>query len=219
MVNINKGNSPATLVNYRREQIRIDRDLTGKNIFDDFRNKDELRTLLIKEQGYLCAYCMQRIKNDPLKSKIEHCKSQDEFSAEKLNYANLLLCCKGNEGQKKENHHCDTKKGKDTFHFNPSESRHNMEQLIKYGSRGSISSDNTSLDFEMNNILNLNEKMLKMNRESVQIAVETALNKNSGTRTRSEIVRLINKWSKLTDGKYKAYYGVAIYKLKKHPSY
>lgn len=43
--------------------------------YDNYPEKDELRTCLLTEQGHICCYCMQRISSD--KMKIEHCQSQD----------------------------------------------------------------------------------------------------------------------------------------------
>jgi hypothetical protein len=51
--------------------------------YDSFPDKDVLRLSLLEEQGYICAYCMRRIENNPLKTKIEHWKSREVYNAEK----------------------------------------------------------------------------------------------------------------------------------------
>ncbi|OQY33157.1 MAG: hypothetical protein B6241_08620 [Spirochaetaceae bacterium 4572_59] len=220
MVNINKKTPPQSLIDYKRQQKIHDKDLVGKDIFDDFKEKSDLRTSLIEEQGYICAYCMQKIENDPLKCKIEHCISQDESSKKKLDYDNLLLCCKGNEGHKPVDQHCDTKKGEKSFHFNPSEQKYDMERLIQYNSQGKILSTDAELNDQLVQTLNLNFKMLKMHRLGVLQEIERVLSKKKGTRTKSEIQKLINRWEALgSKGQHKPFYGVAVYKLKKHQSY
>ena len=220
MVNIKKVTPSRSLDNYRRAVIRSDKELKSEDIFNDYSDKKDLRTTLITEQGYICAYCMGSIEDDPLKVKIEHCKSQEEFPEEKLYYNNLLLCCKGNEGQKSANQHCDTKKGAKTFNFNPSDQRNDMERLIKYSSKGEILSDDSNLDFELNDVLNLNFYILKKHREGVLKEIETALNFKKGVRTPSEIQKIIEKYERLSSqGEHKPFFGVAIFKLKKHQAY
>lgn len=61
---------------------------------------DDLRNALLKDQGYICAYCMRRI---PVKdsgtdetTRIEHLIPQSALSqAEAMDYANMVICCPG----------------------------------------------------------------------------------------------------------------------------
>ncbi|MFM2429161.1 MAG: hypothetical protein RLZZ511_374 [Cyanobacteriota bacterium] len=64
--------------------------------FTELRNpeKPELLGSLLKEQGYICCYCCQRI--GPTNSHIEHLKPQKHcLEAEKIAYENLLASCPG----------------------------------------------------------------------------------------------------------------------------
>ena len=220
MVNIQKSNAPQSLSQYRREAVsQYGTELTQGNIFNDLPQKGESRTAIIQEQGYLCAYCMTRIIDSPLDTKVDHCHSQDGFPSEKLDYKNLLLCCNGNEGEKAQNQHCDTRKGGLSFSFNPSDPQNDMSGLIKYRSDGSIYSENNVLNSEINNILNLNYPRLKMNRKSILLAFEIVLNSRPGNRSSGEIRNLIDKYkTKNVDGELSPYYGVALYKHSRHHS-
>jgi uncharacterized protein (TIGR02646 family) len=90
MRTIVKGREPASLVEYRSG-----RGATYENYWD----KDTLRTQLVDEQGGLCCYCLSRIRAEHGKMKIEHWHSQDKYSAEQLTYSNMLGACMGNEGK------------------------------------------------------------------------------------------------------------------------
>ena len=63
--------------------------------------KEKLRTSLLEEQGYICAYCMKKLEDDFSKVKIEHYIARNEEN--QLDYNNLLAVCKGNEGEAKTN--------------------------------------------------------------------------------------------------------------------
>ena len=41
-------------------------------IYENFRKKNELRESLLKEHGYICCFCMQRIKDSNETTKIAH---------------------------------------------------------------------------------------------------------------------------------------------------
>ena len=60
MLYIKKGKEPPSLTAYKKEN----------NAYFDGCNKEDIRKNLLKEQGYLCAYCMRRI--DQKHMKIEH---------------------------------------------------------------------------------------------------------------------------------------------------
>ena len=79
MILIKKGNEPRSLTVYRKTQYA----------YFDGCPKDEIRKSLLKEQGYLCAYCMRRI--DLKHTRIEHWTPEAELSElEKLDYSNML---------------------------------------------------------------------------------------------------------------------------------
>lgn len=64
MIHIDKGPEPRELVRHRNSS----RDAS----YAEFRELDALRAALVRDQGYLCAYYMQRIDASPSGMKIEH---------------------------------------------------------------------------------------------------------------------------------------------------
>jgi hypothetical protein len=91
---------------------------------------DDLRDILLQEQGYLCAYCLQRIEKDTM--KIEHwyprclcknakndidenlkcnCKKQTSKDCSQIDYKNLIAVCKGITSVEDLYRHCDTLRG------------------------------------------------------------------------------------------------------------
>lgn len=151
MKRIEKGKEPKSLEKHR----------AAKGDFEGLR-KNKLRKQLIEEQGYICCYCMRRIKSDEpiVSTKIEHVKSQKNHPELQLVYQNLLLACEGNEGYPKIMQTCDTYKGEYDLSFNPADKNRNVESLIKYLKNGEIRSSDPVLDNELNEILHLNTKDL-----------------------------------------------------------
>jgi len=162
MKRIEKGKEPKSLEEHRAKG----GDYEGLPHKD---REEDLRKQLLSEQGFICCYCMKRIpqtltqeqinKNYP-SSKIEHVLSQENSPDLALIYSNLLVACNGNHGQPKSVQTCDTFKGKEDFHFNPSSFR-NIEELIKYKADGEILSENERLNKELVDVLNLNTYDLK----------------------------------------------------------
>jgi hypothetical protein len=78
-----------------------DESVSFKMIWSIFRDKnkeqyEKIKAFLVKEQGYLCAYCGSRIKADS-NTPIEHIapKSLPENKDKVLSYHNLVAVCKG----------------------------------------------------------------------------------------------------------------------------
>lgn len=89
MIYITKGREPAELVKYKKNGCSdTDFGFDGVNM-----PKAVVRTQLLKEQGYLCAYCMRRLIDDHTKVKIEHYEPRN--SVNELDYNNLLAVCNG----------------------------------------------------------------------------------------------------------------------------
>lgn len=76
MIYIKKRTEPKSLVEHR---------CTPGATFDGL-DKTELRECLLKEQGYLCAYCMKRI-HDEKDTKIEHYRARNIE-----NQLNIAIC-------------------------------------------------------------------------------------------------------------------------------
>ena len=49
-----KGEEPKSLTAYKKDKFAY---------YDGYTEKDEIRENLMKDQGYLCGYCMRRIQN------------------------------------------------------------------------------------------------------------------------------------------------------------
>lgn len=180
--------------------------------------KDRIRDSLLKEQGHLCAYCMQRINPDTM--KIEHWHSQahsrDEDENEQLDYKNLLACCMGNEGQPPKEQHCDTKKRDQDISFNPANPDHKSRMKIRYFGDGTVRSEDRKFNEEINKILNLNWIRLKSNRKAILDKVMEELNRKPGSRTKREIQTYIRRWEAQNSNRHlKEYCAVALYFLEK----
>lgn len=176
----------------------------------DYNAIPELKNALLDEQGYLCAYCMQRISEDTM--KVEHIKPRSKNKELTFTYNNLVACCKGGEGYSEDMQHCDTKKGNTEISidvFNDDDIK-----TISYSSRtGEIKSSSTEYYNDINNILNLNCSYLKGQRKSVLDGVIDALGKKSD-RKKSSIKKEYNKYfNKDKEGKYKPYCGIVLWFL------
>jgi uncharacterized protein (TIGR02646 family) len=104
-----KGKEPNNLAQYR---------ISKQGSYDKYQEKDELREFLLKEQKYLCAYCMCRIENNPLLTKIDHWKpkSKEIYKNLELEYSNLFALCSGKNGDVL---HCDTSKDSNEISISP----------------------------------------------------------------------------------------------------
>ncbi|MDJ0509205.1 MAG: TIGR02646 family protein [Crocosphaera sp.] len=209
---IKKQNEPPSLLKHRSQ----------KNAdYNNYKNKDDLRLSLLEEQGYICCYCMQRIKIDDVqimnqKMKIEHWQCQDKYPHLQLNYNNLLAACLGNEGKPFGEQHCDTKKGNSDIKINPTDK--NCETLIQCGSNGKLKSHDPDIEKDLNETLNLNINFLVKNRKDTINTVITQLNKKYPHKTWSKtgIQSLIDKLiSKDKNGHYSSYCSAVIAYLRR----
>lgn len=202
---IKKFNEPASLKQFRA--------IPGAS-YDDYRDKDELRQLLMKEQGFICCYCMQRIKLET--THIEHWKPRSLYPEFQLDYKNLLAVCDGNEGKPKHLQHCDKKKGNKEITINPTDP--NCEIQTKFLSNGEVYSEDETINQEFNTVLNLNIQTLVINRKNVlDFAIRKLTTENrEGTWSKTVLKKELRKWESLgTDGKYEPYCRIVIFFLKK----
>jgi uncharacterized protein (TIGR02646 family) len=157
-----------------------------------------IRQKLLAEQGYLCAYCMQRITNET-STGVEHFDPQalPKYKSKRLLYTNFLVVCKGETTIKEKNQkgellekktcHCDKTiggKGDGTKEMRILDPREfgKCEDLLVYSISGEVKSKDNNLDveYDLNEMLNLNNKLLKTNRKDIlDIAVQRL--KNSQT--------------------------------------
>uniref|UniRef100_UPI004048D505 hypothetical protein n=1 Tax=Aliarcobacter sp. TaxID=2321116 RepID=UPI004048D505 len=188
---------------------------------------------LLEEQGYICAYCMQKI--DESNSTIEHIigqKFKDEIGQEigkkeDTNYDNMLAVCLGNSCKEL---HCDKSRAKyqskrAKLYVNPL-SKIQMEN-IKFSKSGviyykepesEIDKKNEKLDDkeirkDINEVLNLNCKRLQEERKKIKDAILSTLSKNNFDKAKAK--NELNKLETSTTSLNK-FCQVAIYELKKH---
>lgn len=197
MKKIIKQSEPRSLVKHRSQ---------ANANYDNYPDKDDLRKSLLKEQGYICCYCMSRIKLDEM--KIEHWQSQTKYASRQLDYKNLVGACMGNQGARPQNQHCDTRKGDSEITINPIEGDKNCENLIKYRPDGKIYSDDPSINCDLHETLNLNLGFLKKNRKDALDVVIRKLDEKFSNKTWAKITvqREIDKLNaKDENGFYDAY--------------
>lgn len=196
----------------------------------DYQSIPELVRSLLREQGYICAYCMRRIPcHDKLHKKdginyvqtdenhrIEHIHSRERHPDEKLNYSNMVICCPGHIGNEE---HCDRLKGSKDISFTPFDE--NFISTLSYHSDGTIISTNHQYDKEINEILNLTTPLLKENRrQSWNTVIKELVANNKGkVWTKAIVSKYIQKYSSMhsKDGllQYIPYCGIVVYMLKK----
>jgi uncharacterized protein (TIGR02646 family) len=137
--------------------------------------KDEIRERLAREQGFLCCYCMQRIRAELDAMKIEHWESQTNPATRhrQLEWKNLLGACHGKEGSPWRDQHCDTRRGDTPITVNPTEAR--CEQLVRFLPDGTIASDDPAVQTDLDQTLNLNHATLRNNRKSILDSLRQAM--------------------------------------------
>ncbi len=148
MRQIIKSKEPKSLASYRKKR--------GAKFGNDDMPKDELRASLIKDQGYICCYCMKRITlqdDATTNTKIEHFKPQSIYNGTDgkpdltLNYSNLFLACKGEEvdDNDKKCNCCDSKKLHKELVFVDIQDK-SIEDKLRYTPNGFIYSDPKYID-------------------------------------------------------------------------
>jgi len=155
---ITKAAEPQSLVQHRAQ---------AHSDYNNYVQKDELRTALVGEQKGLCCYCTGRIRADAEAMKIEHWQCQASYPQHQLAYGNLLGACLGGQGQAEADQHCDTRKGNRELLWNPATAAHMIESRLRYLSDGTVESTDAAFNDQLNSVLGLNLKYLKNNRKAV----------------------------------------------------
>ena len=105
-----KGDLPLAFTNWlTSNKKKIEDDIADKNVkgtelwafFRDDGNAayDALKNHLVKEQGYICCYCGQRIENDN-HTAIEHLQPKSSYKIKIFDYNNLIASCRGGSSDK-----------------------------------------------------------------------------------------------------------------------
>lgn len=202
MIRITKGHEPAEWTAYRKTPGAV------------YHAIPELRDALLTEQGYLCAYCMRRIPvKDPDNSdtsRIEHIQPRTIYPHSELDYTNMVICCPGFINSSE---HCDKSKNKQEISFTPFNI--NVQNSISYSTKdGTVQSSNDGWNTEMNDVLCLNNSLLKINRSQVLKGIRAILEKKKWKR--AELENQLHHWSNPNaDGKRSPYCGIVIWYLEK----
>ena len=190
MIHIKKGTPPKGLLDYKKSPHAVYSPPSDV--------KEIWRDALLKEQGNLCAYTMERIEpgfmwedNKPTnrpKVKLEHINPQNGDKDNDLNHFNVVAVCNGNEGDVQKNQYADTRKGEDSLDRRLHPTNLDIEKLIKYRPNGEIFTNIQELNVQIDDnialtvskkrsILNLNYKNLRDGRKYTYEAVKIKLKK------------------------------------------
>ena len=197
MIRINKNEEPDSWAAHRETE------------GSEYEATNDLRTALLIEQGYICAYCMRRIPvRDSVsseESRIEHIQCRQNHPHLQLEYKNMLVCCPGCINGEE---HCDKSKGNKDIHFSLFTDA--LPKSITYSSKdGHIRSLNAEWDKDINEVLSLNNIRLKNNRLQVIEGIIQSLNKAKWKT--SELEQKLEEWTqKDFNGRLKPYCGVVI---------
>ena len=161
-----KGKEPKSLTVYRNKARGREDGYGG---YDGYREKDELRESLIREQGSLCCYCCLGITKGSM--RIEHWMPRAECSKLELVYSNMLAACCGGEDGSKEEYHCDVRKGNRILKYSPANPAHAIESKISYYANGEIRSSCCEFDRQIDDVLNLNNEDLMSHRKKALQAI------------------------------------------------
>lgn len=210
-------NQPAELITYKKTT-------TPAPTYADFKDKDVLRQALLEEQGFICGYCMRRIANDSLNTKIEHYQEQCNFPAKSLDFDNMLAVCSGHLNNNTKNPICDTKRGsfdktQQSLIINPFDK--NQMAKITF-SEGRVEIDDVDMQNDLDIKLNLNHQTLLENRLAKLEVIRQEVTKTfpkAKMITKAYIEQKISEYSKPdANGKLKEYCQVYIYWLEKQRS-
>lgn len=193
--------------------------------------KQEVRQHLVMEQGYLCCYCMMRIKGTANDTNVEHNKPRSLFPELIFDYSNLLAGCTRTAElvpQKKRSYNpteknriyrhrtCDTAKGEKEISKNPA--LHDVEVLIKYEIDGRISSSDLIFHKDLVETLNLNKEDLVNARKSLVKTIGIGIERKypgkspNESQLRNELKRFLTPNS---NGELPEFSGIAVFYLEK----
>lgn len=191
-----KGNEPAAWKAYR--------ETPGV----DFDAIPELKEALLNEQGYLCCYCMNQIKDSNM--RVEHYKPRSKFDGLKFNYDNLFAACSGNFCAER---HCDNRKENTELTIHPADPRNNCETIIGYSTNGKLTYPE-AFKTDIEDTLNLNNSVLVSNRKEALFGAATALQKLGYSR--AIIQKQIELYrNKNANGKFHPYCNTVLWLLNK----
>jgi uncharacterized protein (TIGR02646 family) len=206
--------------------IRLEKNKAHYDNFKQSDGKSHVQESLLKEQGFICAYCMRRIS---MPAKIEHWETREKCNADKkplltLDYNNLLAVCNGTtiaNGAVFE--HCDQSRSKSNreLTINPIDER--AIKQIKFLKNGAIESDDAHIleDINQDKALNLNTLFLRDARrnvyESVKKVIDIKCRNKTAIQSKKIITEIVSNYSNLDSQlQYKEYCSVVTYFFQKY---
>lgn len=183
---IRKGREPTTLRDYRAVPGVVYDGAGFKTV------KDDLRDALLRDQEWLCCYCMRRISPDErphpvnpeappvVQMKVEHWRPQSRFPELTLAWTNLFGACTGGVGVAPADQTCDTRKGEEAVTLNPCDAAHIA--TLRCTTRGRLESSNAAFQEDIDERLGLNHGVLMDERRGAIRRVLARLNAKYGGR-------------------------------------
>jgi uncharacterized protein (TIGR02646 family) len=160
-----RGSTGSTI--YKELKSKIDDAKKEAGVF--YYSKEELRDALLHEQGGICCYCNQGIKNDT-NTTIEHVEDKDTVPSKTFDYNNLLASCNGNLKEPPPlDIHCNLARGNKPLPLSPLDELSEIQ--FYFTAKGQIKA-HCDKGKQTIDVLNLNSKHLIRNRE---IAIDTYL--------------------------------------------
>lgn len=162
--------------------------------FDRDFNKSESRKHLVKEQGYLCAFCLRRISEvNPTESPTgtihAHWMPLEQAPERIFDWDNLFGTCSGVTGTVR---HCDASQGNQVLTLKPDDPA--IERQLRYRESGRVEAVGEEQSREVNEVLNLNHERLVENRKAVLDVVRKELSQYKNTCSQSELMRIRKRW-------------------------
>lgn len=208
MRNIEKGREP--------DSLRAHRSTPGAD-WDGYKGKKEAFAALCHEQGYLCAYCLCRLKPGQEPRKIEHWIAQKHLPGSphapsvhrdhEMKWSNLLGVCPGDCGPQpparkksappRARLHCDSYRGNRPLNIHPAQETRPLDELFKYRSNGVLWSNDKRAAQDIAT-LNLNVWRLKGNRYKVLEELRKALPLPPRRWNESLLRKELAKWQQRT---------------------
>lgn len=215
MLYIEKQREPIELTNEKRNGLKSYNDMSSNT-------KTKIRKTLLREQGHLCAYCMQRI--DLQNMTIEHYIPQNPSDREvydmlSIDYNNMLAVCSGNTNgpHRKNDLTCDKHRGNIPLTVDPRD-EYSIAKIC-YQDDGTIYSLDAEINRDLDETLNLNceATLFKQNRKSVLDVVKQGILKRSAENriTKRQLEIMLAKLQTKNDEKYVPFCGIAIWYLRK----
>ncbi len=218
MILIRRGKEPESLLRYRKS--------SPEACYEDLpaEPRKDIREQMWAEQKGLCAYCMCKL-NSPKDIRIEHYVAQNpedgEYdAASTLDFKNMLGVCYGNSfwpGMEEEDKTCDAHRKNKPLTVNP----YDLTSIrkIRYTTEGYITSDDASIETDVNDTLNLNceSRSLPKNRKEVLLRVKREIWTRCRNKTHQSYLEELEKYYKryTEQGALIPYCGIVIAWLEK----